>query len=52
MLRTFLKFQQVILVGIAGGIPRGKSRPDPNDNIHVGDVVVGWPGDGGPSHVN
>jgi hypothetical protein len=42
----------VILVGIAGGIPREKSRPDPNDNVNVGYVVVGWPGDVGSSHVN
>ena len=31
-----------LFVGIGGGIPRAPSRKDPDEDIHLGDVVVGW----------
>lgn len=52
MQRSFTKIRDVLLVGIGGGIPRANPQPDPSGDIHLGDVVVGWPGDGRPSFVN
>ncbi|KAL8930825.1 MAG: hypothetical protein Q9208_000366 [Pyrenodesmia sp. 3 TL-2023] len=40
-----------VLVGIGGGIPRPKVCEDSLDDIHLGDVAVGWPGDGKPACV-
>jgi len=31
-----------LFVGIGGGIPRNPSPEDPNNDVHLGDVVVGW----------
>ncbi|KAI6439877.1 hypothetical protein MCOR15_011898 [Pyricularia oryzae] len=38
-----------VLVGIGGGVPRAEPSDDPTEDVHLGDVVVGWPGDGGPA---
>lgn len=51
MFKTFPNIRMVILVGIGGGIPCQIASEDPLDNIHLGDVVVGWPGDGKPACV-
>lgn len=31
-----------LFVGIGGGIPRNPPTKDPNADIHLGDIVVGW----------
>ncbi|KAI9148087.1 Kinesin light chain 4 [Paramyrothecium foliicola] len=46
MFKTFSSIRMALLVGIGGGIPRTHQSDDPTENIHLGDVVVGWPGDG------
>ncbi|KAF2198804.1 purine and uridine phosphorylase [Delitschia confertaspora ATCC 74209] len=46
MFKTFPNIRMTVLVGIGGGIPRSIISEDPLQNIHLGDVVVGWPGDG------
>ncbi|KAF2475260.1 kinesin light chain [Lindgomyces ingoldianus] len=51
MFRTFPNIRMALLVGIGGGIPRAIASDDPLDDIHLGDVVVGWPGDGKPACV-
>jgi nucleoside phosphorylase len=51
MFKTFPNIRMTVLVGIGGGIPRKKTSEDALDDIHLGDVVVGWPGDGGPACV-
>jgi len=51
MFKTFPNIRMAVLVGIGGGIPRSTSSGDPLDDIHLGDVVVGWPGDGKPACV-
>ncbi|CAO2649637.1 Nn.00g070220.m01.CDS01 [Neocucurbitaria sp. VM-36] len=51
MFKTYPNLRIVVLVGIGGGIPRSHISEDPLANIHLGDVVVGWPGDGKPACV-
>lgn len=51
MLKTFPNIRMAVLVGIGGGIPRLEVSEDPLENVHLGDVVVGWPGDGKPACV-
>ncbi|KAK8029445.1 kinesin light chain [Apiospora rasikravindrae] len=51
MFKTFSNLRIALLVGIGGGIPRAYPSADPTEDVHVGDVVVGWPGDGGPACV-
>lgn len=51
MFKTFPNIRMVVLVGIGGGIPRSTLSNDPLENLHLGDVVVGWPGDGKPACV-
>lgn len=51
MFKTFPNIRMAVLVGIGGGIPQADVLEDPLDNIHLGDVVVGWPGDGKPACV-
>ncbi|KAK8009151.1 hypothetical protein PG991_011702 [Apiospora marii] len=51
MLKTFSGLRMVLLVGVGSGIPRAYPSADPTEDVHVGDVVVGWPGDGGPACV-
>jgi len=51
LFRTFPNIQMTLLVGIGGGVPNPIPKTDPLKDIHLGDVVVGWPGDGGPAVV-
>ncbi|KAK8009152.1 hypothetical protein PG991_011703 [Apiospora marii] len=51
MFKTFSGLRMALLVGIGGGIPRADPPADPTEDVHLGDVVVGWPGDGGPACV-
>lgn len=51
MFKTFSGLRMALLIGIGGGIPRANPSNDPTEDVHVGDVVVGWPGDGGPACV-
>lgn len=51
MFKTFPNIRMALLVGIGGGIPHTITPKDPLDDIHLGDVVVGWPGDGKPACV-
>lgn len=46
MFRTFPSIRMALLVGIGGGIPSATVSTDSLENVHLGDVVVGWPGDG------
>jgi hypothetical protein len=48
MFKTFPSIQMTVLVGIGGGIPRTEVSEDTLENLHLGDVVVGWPGDSKP----
>ncbi|KAI1287177.1 kinesin light chain [Xylaria venustula] len=43
---TFPNIRMALLVGIGGGIPRPVPSNSSTDDVHVGDVVVGAPGDG------
>uniref|UniRef100_L7JCA8 Kinesin light chain n=1 Tax=Pyricularia oryzae (strain P131) TaxID=1143193 RepID=L7JCA8_PYRO1 len=49
MFKTFSSVRMAVLVGIGGGVPRAEPSDDPTEDVHLGDVVVGWPGDGGPA---
>lgn len=49
MFKTFPNIRMTVLVGIGGGIPRSVPSEDPLDDIHLGDVVVGWSGGGEPA---
>lgn len=40
-----------VLVGIGGGIPRRNISDNPLEDVHLGNLVVGWPGDHKPSCV-
>jgi hypothetical protein len=40
-----------VLIGIDGGVPRALPSEDLTENVHLADVVVGWPGDGWPACV-
>ena len=40
--RSFPKMILHLFVGIGGGIPRNPPRRNPDEDIHLGDVVVGW----------
>lgn len=51
MFKTFPNIRMSVLVGIGGGVPLPTISENPLRNIHVGDVVVGWPGDGKPACV-
>ncbi|KAF2647204.1 TPR-like protein [Lophiostoma macrostomum CBS 122681] len=51
MFKTFPNIRMAVLVGIGGGIPRATASENALDDIHLGDVVVGWPGDGKPACV-
>lgn len=43
--RSFPNLRVTLLVGIGGGIPGKSTASDTINNIHLGDVVVGWNGD-------
>ena len=49
MFKTFPDIRLAMLVGIGGGIPRQQDTEDALEDIHLGDVVVGWPSDGKPA---
>ncbi|KAK8002324.1 hypothetical protein PG989_002043 [Apiospora arundinis] len=49
MFKTFSGIRMAVLVGIGGGVPRAQPSDDPTEDVHLGDVVVGWPGDGRPA---
>jgi hypothetical protein len=49
MFKTFTSLGIALLVGIGGGIPYERESDNPTENVHLGDVVVSWPGDGGPA---
>lgn len=51
MFKTFSSLRMAILVGIGGGVPEITHSQDPMENLHLGDVVVGWPADGGDACV-
>ncbi|KAJ4994035.1 kinesin light chain [Stagonosporopsis vannaccii] len=51
LFKTFRNIRMALLVGIGGGIPKPEISEDTRKNIHLGDVVVGWPGDGNPACV-
>lgn len=51
MFKTFPGLRMAVLVGIGGGVPRSPAPEDAIEDVHLGDVVVGWPGDGGPACV-
>lgn len=48
LFKSFPNIKIALLVGIGGGVPRSEPSNDPLEDIHLGDVVVGWPGDGKP----
>lgn len=49
--KSFPNIRVAALVGIGGGIPRREIPDDPLEDVHHGDVVVGWPGDHKPACV-
>lgn len=49
MFKTFREIRMVLLVGIGGGIPSPHISADSSKNVHLGDVVVGHPGDSKPA---
>jgi len=51
LFKTFPNIRMAVLVGIEGGIPYAITPGDALDDIHLGDVVVRWPGDGKPACV-
>ncbi|KAK8009153.1 hypothetical protein PG991_011704 [Apiospora marii] len=51
MFKTFSSLRMTLLVGVGGGVPLGQPPDDPTKDVHLGDVVVGWPGDGRPACV-
>ncbi|KAI0829146.1 kinesin light chain [Hypoxylon sp. FL0890] len=51
MFKTFPNIRMALLVGIGGGVPRSNTPEDSTEDVHLGDVVVGWPGDGKPACV-
>jgi hypothetical protein len=51
MFKTFTNIRMAVLVGIGRGIPSLEVSEDSLENVYLGDVVVGWPGDGKPACV-
>lgn len=51
MFKSFRNIRVAVLVGIGGGIPRHQASDDPLKDVHLGDVIVGWPGDHKPACV-
>ncbi|ORY67656.1 nucleoside phosphorylase domain-containing protein [Pseudomassariella vexata] len=49
MFKTFPNIRMAVLVGIGGGVTLPAPGDDPLQDVHLGDVVVGWPGDGKPA---
>ena len=48
MFHTFPNIKITLLVGIGGGVPL-QTPQDPLEDVYLGDVVIGWPGDGTPA---
>ncbi|KAI0491092.1 nucleoside phosphorylase domain-containing protein [Xylaria cf. heliscus] len=46
LFNSFPNIHMALLVGIGGGVPQRVPRASSVANVHVGDVVVGAPGDG------
>ncbi|OMP84216.1 hypothetical protein BK809_0000148 [Diplodia seriata] len=46
LFRSFPNIKIALLVGIGGGVPRPSRGGNPLDEIYLGDVVIGFPGDG------
>lgn len=46
LLNTFTKIRIALIVGIGGAVPLSKPCENPLEDIHLGDVVVGWSRDG------
>lgn len=51
MFKTFSNLRMTLLVGVGGGVPRAQPSDDPTQDVHLGDIVVGWPGDSRPACV-
>ncbi|KAK7998893.1 kinesin light chain 1 [Apiospora marii] len=51
MFKTFANIRMALLVGIGGGVPRSPNSDRRAPDVRLGDVVVGWPGDGKPACV-
>ncbi|KAL8340937.1 hypothetical protein RB601_006849 [Gaeumannomyces tritici] len=51
LFRTFPAIRIALLVGIGGGIPSNPPHADPLQDIHLGDVVVGYPLSGNPPSI-
>ncbi|ETS75190.1 hypothetical protein PFICI_13674 [Pestalotiopsis fici W106-1] len=51
MFKTFPNIKMTMVVGIGGGVPSESPADDALKDIHLGDVIVGWPGDGKPAVV-
>jgi nucleoside phosphorylase len=51
LVHSFKELRAILVVGTAGGIPFKTPKPDPMEDIHLGDVVVGWAEPGKPSVV-
>lgn len=51
LFQTFPKIRIALLVGIGGGIPLNPPHADPLQDIHLGDVVVGYPLSGNPPSI-
>jgi nucleoside phosphorylase len=43
LLRSFKELKICLFVGTGGGVPYQPPKEDPKGDIHLGDVVVGWP---------
>jgi nucleoside phosphorylase len=49
LLHNFRALKATLVVGTAGGFPFNPPKPDPMEDIHLGDVAVGWAGPSEPS---
>ncbi|KAH8744055.1 hypothetical protein F5883DRAFT_360151, partial [Diaporthe sp. PMI_573] len=43
MNRTFPNIKTTLLVGTGSGIPQASSFSNPDSDVRLGDVVLGWP---------
>ncbi|OAL47368.1 purine and uridine phosphorylase [Pyrenochaeta sp. DS3sAY3a] len=46
LLSTFSNIRIALIVGIGGGVPSPEPCENPLEDVHLGDVVVGWSRDG------
>ncbi|EFY94327.2 ankyrin repeat containing protein [Metarhizium robertsii ARSEF 23] len=47
--QTFPNLRATLLIGVGGGIPCENPNEDPKQDIHLGDVVIGWSKSGNPA---